>query len=98
MVKLVLNFATAGPVALTVPVEPQAYDFATYSPPAIPAPTATATPTATRHATTSPSASGQPVGYAVAGRGQARRSVRKKDLFIYRTDRVLVSQAADSNL
>ena len=60
MVNLVLNFATAGPVALTVPVEPQAYDFATYSPPAIPAPTATATPTAHASPTTSPSASASP--------------------------------------
>jgi copper(I)-binding protein len=37
-VKLTLNFTNAGPVTLTVPVEPDAYDFATYSPP--PAPTA----------------------------------------------------------
>jgi len=39
-VKLVLNFATAGTVELTVPVEPAAYEFATYSP--APTPTASA--------------------------------------------------------
>jgi copper(I)-binding protein len=39
-VKLVLNFATAGTVNLMVPVEPAAYEFATYSP--APAPTASA--------------------------------------------------------
>ena len=40
MVKLVLQFATAGRVTLTVPVEPAAFQFATYSPP--PTPTASA--------------------------------------------------------
>jgi copper(I)-binding protein len=40
MVKLVLSFATAGTVNLTVPVEPAAYEFATYSP--APTPTASA--------------------------------------------------------
>ena len=40
MVRLVLNFATAGAVTLTVPVEPAAYEFATYSP--APTPTASA--------------------------------------------------------
>jgi hypothetical protein len=40
MVKLVLKFATAGQVNLTVPVEPAAYEFATYSP--APTPTASA--------------------------------------------------------
>jgi copper(I)-binding protein len=39
-VNLVLNFANAGKVNLTVPVEPAAYEFATYSP--APTPTATA--------------------------------------------------------
>ena len=32
-VQLVLHFATAGAVTLTVPVEPAAYEFATFSPP-----------------------------------------------------------------
>jgi copper(I)-binding protein len=39
-VKLELNFATAGQVTITVPVEPAAYEFATYSP--APTPTASA--------------------------------------------------------
>jgi copper(I)-binding protein len=39
-VQLVLNFATAGTVTLMVPVEPAAYEFATYSP--APTPTASA--------------------------------------------------------
>ncbi len=39
-VQLVLNFASAGVVTLMVPVEPAAYEFATYSPP--PTPTASA--------------------------------------------------------
>jgi len=39
-VNLVLSFATAGTVNLTVPVEPAAYEFATYSP--APTPTASA--------------------------------------------------------
>jgi copper(I)-binding protein len=40
MVKLELNFATAGQVTLVVPVVPAAYEFATYSP--APTPTASA--------------------------------------------------------
>ena len=62
-IQLVLTFATAGSVSLDVPVEPQAYDFATFSPPPIPNPTSTgtATPTgasatASATATASPSA------------------------------------------
>jgi copper(I)-binding protein len=39
-VQLVLHFATAGSVTLMVPVEPAAFEFATYSPP--PTPTASA--------------------------------------------------------
>lgn len=35
-VNLTLNFENAGPVNLTVPVEPAAYDYATYSPPPTP--------------------------------------------------------------
>jgi copper(I)-binding protein len=68
-VKLQLNFANAGQALLTVPVEPNAYDYATYSPPP-PTPTATPSPTATgkhKHkkgagASASPSAS--PTGTA----------------------------------
>jgi copper(I)-binding protein len=65
-VQLVLNFATAGLVMLSVPVEPRAYDYATYSPPPIPkpAPSPTVTPTArakaTRSGSVSPRASASP--------------------------------------
>ncbi len=34
-VQLILTFAEAGVIALSVPVEPRAYDYATYSPPPI---------------------------------------------------------------
>jgi copper(I)-binding protein len=43
MVNLVLTFANAGPVSVTVPVEPNAYEYTTYSPPP---PTPTASPRA----------------------------------------------------
>jgi copper(I)-binding protein len=55
-VRLVLTFAQAGPVTLGVPVEPSAYDYATYSAPAIP--TATTQPKASASATPTGSASG----------------------------------------
>ncbi len=66
-VRLVLNFASAGAVTILVPVEPNAYDFATYSPPP-PSPTPTpnpkhkASPTATPSgsATATPTASASP--------------------------------------
>jgi copper(I)-binding protein len=45
-IQMVLNFATAGSVPLQVPVEPAAYDYATYSPPAVSTPAPRATPTA----------------------------------------------------
>jgi copper(I)-binding protein len=58
-IQLVLTFATAGAVTLNVPVEPQAYTYATYSPP-VPTPTASATAhasaSASGTATASPSA------------------------------------------
>jgi copper(I)-binding protein len=59
-VQLTLTFAVAGPVTLDVPVEPHAYDYATFSPPAIPTPTPLAEPRAraTGTATASASASG----------------------------------------
>jgi copper(I)-binding protein len=52
LVKLNLTFAEAGTIAMTVPVQPKAYEYATYSPPATPSPAATkkgakANPTAT---------------------------------------------------
>lgn len=51
-IQLVLNFANAGAVSLQVPVEPRAYEFATYSPP-----TATTTPSPRPKGTGSPSPS-----------------------------------------
>ena len=39
-IPLTLNFANAGPVNLMVPVEPNAYDFATYAQPPTPTPSA----------------------------------------------------------
>lgn len=44
-VTLTFTFKQAGPITLSVPVQPDAYDFATYSPPPTPTPTA-ATPSA----------------------------------------------------
>jgi copper(I)-binding protein len=59
-IQLVLTFATVGKITLDVPVLPRAYDYATYSPPAIPTPTATptVTPSAQASASVSPAASG----------------------------------------
>jgi copper(I)-binding protein len=68
-VQLVLTFATAGSISVDVPVEPNAYDFATYSQPPTPTPTPTPTasvkpratkPRATRSASPSASASASP--------------------------------------
>lgn len=55
-IQLQLVFSTEGAVSLSVPVEPAAYEYATYSPPP------TATPTAIR--TPSPRASAKPTGTA----------------------------------
>ena len=41
LVKLNLTFAEAGTIAMTVPVQPKAYEYATLSPPATPSPAAT---------------------------------------------------------
>ena len=60
-VRLVLNFASAGAVTILVPVEPNAYDFATYSPPP-PSPTPTPNP---KHKT-KPSPTATPSGAATA--------------------------------
>jgi copper(I)-binding protein len=68
-VRLVLNFASAGAVTILVPVEPNAYDFATYSPPP-PSPTPTpnpkhkASPTATPSGSVSASATATPTASA----------------------------------
>jgi copper(I)-binding protein len=60
-VTLVLNFAHAGLVSLQAPVEPHAYDYATFSPPAIPPePTPKARVTGTPRARASASPSGLP--------------------------------------
>lgn len=61
-VQLTLIFQQAGAVTVSVPVEPHAYDYATYSPPPIPTPTAQPTGSASAgappgSATASPSAS-----------------------------------------
>jgi len=55
-VTLVLDFATVGKMQLQVPVEPQAYDYATYEQPPAPAPSPTATAASTGTATASPAA------------------------------------------
>jgi copper(I)-binding protein len=66
-VQLVLIFANAGVVTIQVPVEPNAYDFATYSPPP-PSPTPTPNPKhktkASPTATPSGSVSATPTGSA----------------------------------
>jgi copper(I)-binding protein len=41
LVTLTLTFAEAGTIAMTVPVQPKAYEYATFSPPATPSPAAT---------------------------------------------------------
>jgi copper(I)-binding protein len=41
LVKLNLTFAEAGTIAMTVPVQPKAYEYATFSPPATPSPAVT---------------------------------------------------------
>ena len=56
-VQLTLVFAQAGVVTLGVPVEPHAYDYATYSPPAIPRPTLSVRPKVSGSALTPPGAS-----------------------------------------
>ena len=88
-VQLTLIFAQAGAVTLSVPVEPHAYDYATYSPPPIPRPTLSARPKAHASGSASAGASApgsatstairQPVGHAVAGQVRTHlvRSVEK---------------------
>ena len=59
-IQLVLNFANAGAVTLNVPVEPAAYEYATFSPPApsaSPSPSTTATTTGKKKAKKDASAS-----------------------------------------
>jgi len=59
LVKLNLTFAEAGTIAMTVPVQPKAYEYATFSPPPTPSPAAPkkkakANPSASPTATPSP--------------------------------------------
>ena len=62
LVKLNLTFAEAGTIAMTVPVQPKAYEYATFSPPATPSPTATK-----KRAKANPSASASASGSASPG-------------------------------
>jgi copper(I)-binding protein len=59
-VRLTLTFAQAGVVTLGVPVEPHAYDYATYFPPPIPTPTLSVRPRARASGSASASASASP--------------------------------------
>jgi copper(I)-binding protein len=56
-IPVTLDFAHAGTVTLQVPVEPQSYYWATYSPPASPSATSTSPSTVTSSSTASPSPS-----------------------------------------
>jgi copper(I)-binding protein len=56
-ITLVLDFATAGAMELQVPVEPHAFQYATFAPPPVPTPSPSPSATGTHHASASPSAS-----------------------------------------
>jgi copper(I)-binding protein len=56
-IQVVLTFATVAPITLDLPVMPRAYEYATYSPPAIPTPTPSVKPKAHASATASGTAS-----------------------------------------
>ncbi len=75
-VQLTLIFAQAGVVTLGVPVEPHAYDYATYSPPPIPRPPLSARRSA--HASGSASASASAPGSARPAHPPARRPRRSR--------------------
>jgi copper(I)-binding protein len=62
LVTLNLTFAEAGTIAMTVPVQPKAYEYATFSPPPTPSPTATK-----KKAKANPSASASASGSASPG-------------------------------
>jgi len=62
LVKLNLIFAEAGTIAMTVPVQPKAYEYATFSPPPTPSPAATK-----KNAKANPSASASASGSASPG-------------------------------
>ena len=59
-IQVVLTFAEQGEITLNLPVMPRAYEYATYSPPAIPTPTPTASVKPKTHASGSASASASP--------------------------------------
>ncbi|MGD0606818.1 MAG: copper chaperone PCu(A)C [Streptosporangiaceae bacterium] len=59
-VQVVLTFAEQGAVTLSLPVMPRAYEYATYSPPAIPTPTPTASVKPKASASGSASATASP--------------------------------------
>ena len=59
LVKLNLTFAEAGTIAMTVPVQPKAYEYATFSPPPTPSPAATKA-TKKRKAKASPGSTASP--------------------------------------
>ena len=63
LVKLNLTFAEAGTITMTVPVQPKAYEYATFSPPA----TSSAAATKKRKAKANPSASASASGSASPG-------------------------------
>jgi copper(I)-binding protein len=69
-IPVTLNFQHAGVVTLEVPVQPQSYEYATYSPPASPSPTATPTtvptPTPTRVSTATPTPTKTSAGTATS--------------------------------
>jgi len=65
-IQLTLLFAEAGAITIGVPVEPHAYDYATYSPPPIPKPTLSAKPRAHASGSASASASASASGSASA--------------------------------
>ena len=62
LVTLNLTFAKAGTIAMTVPVQPKAYEYATFSPPPTPSPAATK-----KKAKANPSASASASGSASPG-------------------------------
>jgi copper(I)-binding protein len=61
-VQLSFKFAEAGTITLGVPVEPRAYEYATYAPPAVPNPTTSAQPTPRGTGSVSPFASASQAG------------------------------------
>lgn len=63
LVTLNLTFVEAGTITMTVPVQPKAYEYATFSPPATPSPTAAKK----RKAKANPSASASASGSASPG-------------------------------